>query len=166
MGLNEMNNKRMKHLMEQYWRCETSTEEEQRLQEFFAGNAIPEELTAYTALFAWKEKQKNSRIDRKKLSIPQKSLFADFYPALRIAASVLVIITLGIGFHTHYQQEKVIDKMFSETFTEPEDTIGETGDVIAKVSPLLQLAPEKALFTESHDTLELQKTDYLNDSLE
>jgi hypothetical protein len=167
MELIEMENERIKQLLEQYWQCETSLEDEQVLQEFFSGNTVPEELKVYISLFAWKEKQKNRVADKNRIAVPKKSIAVDFYPALRIAATVLVIITLGIGFYTHYHQEKLMDKMFSETFTDPEDAVKETGEVIAKVSSLLQLIPEKVIATELPDSLELLRdTDFMNDSQE
>ncbi|MDR0865334.1 MAG: hypothetical protein LBO74_10460 [Candidatus Symbiothrix sp.] len=162
----EMKNERIKQLLEHYWQCETSLEDEQVLQEFFSGNDVPEELKAYTSLFTWKEKQKNNLPDKNRISIPKKPLAVHFYPILRIAATVLVIITLGIGFYTHYQQEKFMDKMFSETYTDPEDAVKETGEVIAKVSSLLQLVPGKTISTEKADSLELHGMDFLNDSKE
>ena len=41
----------MRELLEKYWNCETSPEEEQTLREWFAGNDVPEDLQKYRANF-------------------------------------------------------------------------------------------------------------------
>jgi hypothetical protein len=146
----------MKQLLKQYWQCKTTPEEEQLLLKFFSGETIPKELEIYKPLFLWKSEQKNIRPDKNKTFIPEKSLSGNLYPALKIAASVMILLTVGIGFYTHYQQEKFMDKMFSETYTDPKEAAKETGKVVAKVSSLLQLIPEKIISETITDSTETE----------
>jgi len=160
-----MNEENIKQLLEKYWQCNTTPEEEQLLQEFFSGESISEELLPYKSLFVWKAIQQDKKADKKLMKLPEKTVFRHFYPVLRIAAVILVIFTLAIGVNTHYQQEKFMNKVFSDTFTNPEDAVKETGEVLAKVSSLLQLVPERIIPANVLDSLELSEQDITNDSL-
>ena len=160
-----MNEENIKQLLEKYWQCNTTPEEEQLLQEFFSGESISKELLPYKSLFVWKAIQQEKKADKKLMKLPEKTVFRHFYPVLRIAAVILVIFTLAIGVNTHYQQEKFMNKVFSDTFTNPEDAVKETGEVLAKVSSLLQLVPERIIPANVLDSLELSEQDITNDSL-
>ncbi|GHV12038.1 hypothetical protein FACS1894162_7880 [Bacteroidia bacterium] len=100
----------IKQLLERYWQCETSLEEETTLRAFFSGQEIPEELKQYQALFAWEKKQKNITANKANIfAQPKKTIKIAFYPLLKIAASVLIVATFGISVYTYYQQEKRLD---------------------------------------------------------
>jgi hypothetical protein len=137
-----MTQETLKQLLEKYWNCETSIEEEQYLKTYFSGNDIPEELQKYRALFVW-EKRKGQETGSKKLKTGfEKRTVIHFYPVIRFAASVLLVLSAGIGIYTHYQQEKFMDQIFSETYSDPEDALRETENVIEKVSAVLNLAKD------------------------
>ena len=44
-------------LLERYWQCETSLEEEAQLRAFFNGSAVPEHLLRYKDLFVYQQLQ-------------------------------------------------------------------------------------------------------------
>ena len=141
-------------LLEKYWTGETSLEEELALKAFFSGDSIPEELRRYQPLFLWKTKQsqlKGPQIPETKL---YKAVRFQWYSFLKAVASVLLLLTLGIGFYTHYQQEKQLDKIFSETYSDPEDALRETKNVIGKISSILNLAKDKRIEAQKLDSLE------------
>jgi hypothetical protein len=160
-----MKQKQIKQLLEQYWQCETSLEDEQLLQASFEKKEIFQEEAVYKSFFAWKEKQRRQKTNRRFLLSPEKSLSGYFYPILKIAASVLIMIGFGISIYTYYQQEIFMNKVFPETFTNPEDAVNETREVVAKVSSLLQLIPEKIAGTENLDSIKILDPK-LNDTLE
>jgi hypothetical protein len=148
-----MKQEAIKQLLEKYWDCDTSQEEEQSLAAFFSGNDIPEEWQKYQTLFAWKKKQ-SQITGSKKLKIEfEKPQILHFYPLIRIAASVLLILTMGIGVYTHYEQEKFMDTVFSETYSDPEEALQTTEHVIEKVSSVLQLVQDKQVDEEAVDSL-------------
>jgi hypothetical protein len=156
----------MKQLLEQYWQCKTTPEEEKLLQEFFSGETIPKELEIYKSLFVWKNKQKNIRLNKDRIFLPQKTWIDSLYPTLKVAASVMILVTFAVGFYTHYQQERFMNKLFSETYTDPKEAVKETGKVVAKVSTLLQLVPEKFISETFIDSTETEETELTNDSIE
>jgi predicted DNA-binding protein YlxM (UPF0122 family) len=141
-------------LLEKYWENDTSLVEESDLKTFFSRNSIPEELKKYQALFLWKTNQLQLRSDKTLKTGFNKPVRFQLYSVLKIAASVLLALTLGIGFYTHYQQEKFLDKTFSETYSNPEDALQETKNVIGKISSVLNMAKDKRIEAQMLDSLE------------
>jgi hypothetical protein len=149
-----MTTEEIKHLLEKYWAGDTSLEEEFTLKTFFSGDTVPEELRKYQPLFLWKTKQlqlKGSQALKPEL---KKPLNFQWYSFFKIAASVMLVLTLGIGFYTHYQQEKYIDRIFPETYSNPEDALQETKIVIGKISSVLNLAKDKQNESQKIDSVE------------
>jgi len=145
-----MTTEQIKQLLEKYWAGETSLEEERALKTFFSGNAVPEELVKYRSLFLWKVKQSGIK-DNRTLKLPTD---IQWYSLLRIAATVLLILTMGIGIYTHYQQEKDMDRIFSETYSNPEDALRETKIVMGKISSALNMAKEEQVAPQKMDSVE------------
>ena len=151
---NKMTTEEIKQLLEKYWECNTSLEEEFALKAFFSDDSVPKELMKYKPLFLWQENQLHIKGD-KKLKTPLKtSIDIQWYSFLKIAASVLLALTLGIGIYTHYQQRNYLDEIFTETYSNPEDALQETKNVIGKISSVLILAKDKRIELEDIDSLE------------
>ena len=149
-----MTSEQIKQLIEKYWAGDTSLEEERALKTFFSGDAIPEELRKYQPLFLWKIKRLQLKGSRTLKTGMKKPVNFQWYSFLKIAASVLLISTLGVGFYTHYEQEKQMDKIFSETYSDPEDALKETKNVIGKISSALNLAKDKQDELQKADSME------------
>jgi len=149
-----MTSEQIKQLLEKYWAGNTSLEEERALKAFFSEDAIPEEMKKYQPVFLLKTKQMQLKGNRKLKAGIKKQVSFQWYSFLKIAASVLLIFTLGIGFYTHYEQEKQMDKIFSETYSNPEDALKETQNVIGKISSALNLAKSKQDELQKIDSLE------------
>jgi hypothetical protein len=142
----------IKELLEKYWNCETSVEEEQYLKAFFLENKVSGEEEKYKALFDWKKEKLQVKGSKKWETLFVKRPAIHFYSLLKIAASVLLVLTIGIGIHTHYEQEKYMDKVFSETSSDP-DSLRETKNVIEKVSEVLSLTKDKQIEKTKLDSL-------------
>ncbi len=145
-----MNTEYIKNLLENYWNCETSDNEEQILKDFFARQDIPAELLPYKSLFKWQAGQAQiaTDIDFEKRILsriqPQKKgiRFSEhFYSFMKIAASILLFITFGTGIYTQYKQNKEVIQSYSETFSEPEEALRETQAVLDKISASFSKAP-------------------------
>ena len=52
-----MDSKYIEQLLERYWQCETSLEEEACLRAFFSGNDVPGHLLRYKDLFVYQQLQ-------------------------------------------------------------------------------------------------------------
>jgi len=149
-----MTTEQIKQLLENYWTGESSLEEERALKTFFSENSIPEELRKYKPLFSWKTEQLQLKGNKTLKTGFKTQGGVQWYSFLKVAASVLLALTLGIGFYTHYQQEKYMDMIFSETYSNPEDALKETKNVIGKISSALNLAKDKRVEIQKTDSLE------------
>jgi hypothetical protein len=112
-----MDYKYIKQLLERYWRCETSLEEENILRAFFSQENIPAELMRYKAFFNYEETQQNDVLgeefdDRimsmieasapvraRVITMPQR-----FKPFFKAVAVVAIILTLGNAMQLPFGQ--------------------------------------------------------------
>ncbi|KGF52176.1 pyruvate ferredoxin oxidoreductase [Prevotella amnii] len=104
-----MDYKYIEQLLERYWRCETSLEEEEILRTFFSQEKVPEHLLQYKLLFSFVKQEKddnvlNDEFDEKVLSIidedkPIKAKVITFryrlLPLFKAAALLAIVLTLG-----------------------------------------------------------------------
>jgi hypothetical protein len=155
-----MNEQEIKQLLERYWNCETSLEEERKLTAFFEENELSEKLNVYQPLFALITEQSAIKATKKVMRGIPKPVSLQFYPIMKAAASILILLTVGIGFYTHYQQEKQMDRIFTDTCADPEDAAKETARAIAKVSSVLQLIEEKNIWDGTLDSIRLKKQNF------
>lgn len=102
-----MDYKNIKQLLERYWQCETSLEEENQLRDFFTNGEVPPELMPYKELFVYQKGQQleglgldfDARI-LSKVEVPvvkarRLSLVSRFRPLFRAAAVVTGFLMLG-----------------------------------------------------------------------
>ena len=61
-----MDSKYIEQLLERYWQCETSLEEEAELRAFFSGSDVPKHLLRYKDLFVYLENTCNVFLLQKK----------------------------------------------------------------------------------------------------
>lgn len=107
----------MKQLIEKYFNCETTLEEEQLLHDYFSGSNIDPELQVYAPLFRYEQQQSDEQLsdsfDERILSMIQEqpvvkartlSMAQRFAPFLRAAAVVLFVVLLGNGLQTAFNQ--------------------------------------------------------------
>ena len=97
----------MEQLLERYWRCETSLEEEARLRAFFSEGDVPEHLLRYKDLFVYQRLQQEERLGEDfdarvlaEVEVPvvkakRLTLTARLMPLFRAAAAVAVVLSLG-----------------------------------------------------------------------
>lgn len=102
-----MDSKRIEQLLDRYWRCETSLEEEAQLRDFFNGKEVPAHLLPYKELFACQRLLQEARLsdgfDARVLAAIGKpvvkahrlTLWTRFVPLFKAAAVVAVVVMLG-----------------------------------------------------------------------
>lgn len=104
-----MDYKYIEQLLERYWQCETSREEECILRAFFSQKDVPSELQQYRDLFAYEqqtleEETLSDDFDERIMSMieePRKvkakkvKLTTMLMPLARAAAVVAIVLTLG-----------------------------------------------------------------------
>lgn len=107
-----MDYKYIEQLLERYWNCETSLEEEQILRSFFSQKDVPDTFAAYAPLFVYQSQAQEEGVSdtfgarmeaRIAAEMPQKQhtkarhipLSSRFAPFFKAAAIVAVILTVG-----------------------------------------------------------------------
>lgn len=102
-----MDYKYIEQLLERYWHCETSLEEEQILRSFFRQKEVPAHLLRYKPLFVYQEVEKEkglgddfdagilARIERPVVKAQRLTLRMRFMPLFKAAAMIAVLFLMG-----------------------------------------------------------------------
>ncbi|WP_315516340.1 pyruvate ferredoxin oxidoreductase [Hoylesella shahii] len=117
-----MDYKYINQLLERYWNCETSLEEEGILRAFFSQKDVPAELRQYQPLFAYqqleaKEKHLGADFDNRLLAIIEEdepikvkartiTLTQRLKPLFKAAAVVAIFLTLGNAAQESFQTQQ------------------------------------------------------------
>lgn len=151
-----MNSEYIHTLLNKYWRCETSAREEQELRDFFSGTEVPRELVRYVPLFAYLNEERSITPgsdfdDRLKAAIKKSEreqqyiTIRIFAPVLRIAASLLLV--LGLGISVYFISKQYNKPYFAETYHDPNAAIKDATYALIKVSNALQSSEEASMQT-------------------
>jgi hypothetical protein len=114
-----MDYKYINQLLERYWRCETTLEEEDILRAFFSQEDIPAELLQYKALFCYEENEpkvdvlgedfdervlamvnEQTTVKARVITMPQR-----LRPLFKAAAVVAIILTLGNAMQVPFEKK-------------------------------------------------------------
>jgi hypothetical protein len=163
-----MDSKRIEELLNKYWECETSLEEEQQLREYFTGNNIPPQFTESAQLFRFFSQQKkksitdaafDSRMVKNVRSEKSGRVVPIFYNSMRIAAGLAVLMVAGWFIKTEVRKstpQEIID-----TYDDPHLAFEETKKALMMISRGFGKAEDEAkkinLFNEARE--EIQKSD-------
>ena len=117
-----MDYKYINQLLERYWNCETSLEEEGILRAFFSQKDVPAELRQYQPLFAYqqleaKEKHLGADFDNRLLAMIEEdepikvkartiTLTQRLKPLFKAAAVVAIFLTLGNAAQELFQTQQ------------------------------------------------------------
>ncbi len=117
-----MDYKYINQLLDRYWKCETSLEEEEILRAFFSQDELPAELKPYQPLFSYESRERKDEVlgeefDQKMMSLieeeftkkPNKakvvSLTERLKPLFKAAAVVAIFLTLGNAAQVPFQDK-------------------------------------------------------------
>ena len=170
-------------LINKYWNCETTLQEEQELQEFFSGENVPADLQQYIPLFSYIKEERtvttnsnfisnlfNSIENQQEKSSSSKKQYITiriFAPLLRIAASVLLIFGLGVSiFFVSRQNNK---PHFVDTYHDPSAAIKDATFALQKLSDAIRISEMASIQTiQIIDELEIDwySLDSLNNVIE
>jgi hypothetical protein len=134
-----MDSNRIAILLERYWNCASTVEEEQELKAYFEQEEIADEFKEVASLFSYYNKQSNLKLADKgfderildKVSINRepkiRKLETNFQNYMKVAAVVVIVITGSLVFRMGiWQGEKPPLVMVEDTFTTPEEAYAET----------------------------------------
>ena len=140
-----MDYKYIEQLLERYWQCETTLQEESILRSFFCQTEIPEELRKYQPLFACeqqKEEPLGDEFDSRLLELTEgKAAKAKVTPLtsrlmtlFRAAAIVAIVLTLGNAAQAPWDRgwddpKEIYSKMHQEEI----DSVNQLGTIQAEI---------------------------------
>lgn len=116
-----MDSKYIEQLLERYWQCETSLEEEAQLRTFFSEGNVPAHLLRYKDLFVYQQFLQEDRLGEDfdarvlaEVEVPvvkakRLTLTARFMPLFKAAAVVAVVLSLGnVMQHSFFSDVKEV----------------------------------------------------------
>ena len=136
-----MDSNEIKQLLEKYWNCETSLEEEQQLREYFRGNNIPESLKETSELFRYFETQKKDSLiqgfdgevmKRIKEERPQGKVVKMMFNVARIAAGLVVVV--AATYFVREEIRKSYPPEIADTYSDPKLAFEETKKALMMIS--------------------------------
>ncbi|WP_298616751.1 hypothetical protein [uncultured Odoribacter sp.] len=140
-----MDYRRIEDLLEKYWSCESSAEEEEELRIFFTTQEVPEPLSRFKPLFLYQEQEKkvglNNDFDRKMLEKIERHTKRRISPFWQVAAGILLLFGIAGYLRTtvlHHTSE------ISDTFTSPEEALVQVKQTLVLVSLKLNEGQQKA----------------------
>lgn len=164
-----MDSNRMSELLNKYWNCETTLEEEQHLREYFRGRDIPDEWKETAVLFRYFEENKKKSLSdisfdksvMEKVGVPAKrgKVVKLFYNSMRIAAGLVVVMVATWFIRTEVRKStppEVVD-----TYDDPKLAFEETKKALMMISKSFGTAEEQAkkinIFNEAQEEIQKKK---------
>ncbi len=163
-----MDSKQLEQLLEKYWNCETSLEDEKQLREHFRGE-VPENLKETADLFRYFEAQQSQSVEAldfdaaliKKIKKQQpagRSIKMIFNYA-RIAAGIIVVVTAT--YFVRQEVRKAYPPEIVDTYSDPKLALEETKRALLIISKGFNKAQKEAgkikVFNEAEEKLQKQE---------
>ena len=164
-----MDSDKIEELLNKYWKCETSLEEEKQLQDFFRGAGVPSQLKETASLFRYFDAHKNKVLtdisfDRNVVEKIRPSakgrMTALVYNSMRIAAGIIVLV-VAIWL-VRMEVRKSTPAEMADTYNDPQMAFEETKKALMMISKSFSTAEEQAkkinLFNEAQQELRKEET--------
>ena len=165
-----MDSKHAQELLQKYWNCETSLEEEQQLREYFRSEEIPESLKDTASLFNYFEVQKQKAVDTHfegtvitQLRQPEKrgKMVQLLNNSMRIAAGVAVLLVAVYFVREEIRKNDTV--AMEDTYDDPKQALEETKKALMMISKGFGRAEQQAkkinLLNEAQDKIQIKSTE-------
>lgn len=162
-----MDSKQLEDLLQKYWNCETSLEEEQQLREYFRSEEILEPLKDTFSLFNYFEAQKQKAVDAHfegnvitQLRQPEKrgKMVQLLNNSMRIAAGVAVLLVAV--YFVREEIRKNDNVAMEDTYDDPKQALEETKKALMMISKGFGRAEQQAkkinLINEAQDKIQIK----------
>ena len=148
-----MDYKYIEQLLERYWECETTVEEERLLHDFFQQENLPEHLKRFRPLFEYETSEQNvglgedfdekilSKIDEPVVKARHNTLRYRLRPFYRAAAVVAIVFTLGLAAQHSFKNDGGDQSepnynyaTYKDTYTDPQVAYEHVSSALKSVS--------------------------------
>ena len=156
---------RIEELLDKYWKCETSLEEEKELRSFFNENEVPDELKETSLLFRYFEDQKKQTVNEARFDKRVKAKTSEekrgkvvkmFFTSAKIAAGVVVLI--AASYLVREEIRKSYPEEIVDTYSDPQLAFEETKKALMMISKTFGKAKEEAgkikVFNEAENLIQ------------
>ncbi|MBS1542839.1 MAG: hypothetical protein JST14_04355 [Bacteroidetes bacterium] len=165
-----MDSERINQLLEKYWNCETSLEEEKELKEFFQQPDVPANMLETAALFRFFEKERSRTVQENFERDVTKRLHKrpagrmismNFQGIARIAAGIAVVVVAT--YFIRQEIRKQYPKEMQDTYTDPQMAFEETKKALMLISNSFGKAKKEAekvnLLNEAEKKVQTKQTE-------
>lgn len=162
-----MDSEKINKLLQKYWDCQTTLEEEQELREYFKDHA-PEALKETVPLFQYFHQQKERKLTDtsfehnviKKLKRPRGQMRTLLFNTMRIAAGIVVLI-MAVWL-VRMEVREISPAEVTDTYDDPKMAFEETKKALMMISRSFSTAEEQArkinLFNEAQKELQQEES--------
>lgn len=162
-----MDSEKINKLLQKYWDCQTTLEEEQELREYFKDN-VPEALKEAAPLFQYFHQQKERNLTDvsfehnviKKLKRPKGQMRTLLFNTMRIAAGIVVLI-MAVWL-VRMEVREISPAEVTDTYDDPKMAFEETKKALMMISRSFSTAEEQArkinLFNEAQKELQQEES--------
>jgi hypothetical protein len=146
-----MDSRKLEELLEKYWNCETSLEEELQLREYFRSADVPEQLKETAALFRYFEQNKKKALDDasfdntvlEKIKTPARGKMATLmFNSMRIAAGIAVLVVSIWIVRNEVRKSSPLQA--ADTYDDPKLAFEETKKALMMISKSFGTAEKQA----------------------
>ena len=154
----------IEELLNKYWNCETSLEEEQQLKEYFSQEDIPDALREAAPLFRYFNEQRATTLqddsfDKKVITRmrrnPNTKVRRLVYNTMRIAAGIVVV--MAAVWFVHSELSTTESPQVVDTYNDPQKAFEETKKALLMISKSFGAVEEQAkkinLFNEAQEQI-------------
>ena len=162
-----MDYKYIEQLLERYWACETSVEEENILRAFFSQKELPAHLSRYKSLFEYERSQAKTELDesfdlrvlnkigkeepKKQVVIKANRLTLNYRlrPLYRAAAAIAIFAVFGTAIQHTFNREEAPTGWdynaanYQDTYNAPQDAFEAGMGGIGEIQDMLRTLPNK-----------------------
>ena len=156
-----MDYKYIEQLLERYWQCDTSVEEEAILKAFFSQANVPEHLMPYKSLFAGEKMLQEAKLDEsfdaqvleriqedETVKAKRVSITRRLMPFYKAAASIAIILTLGNAAQSSFRPAEAVEndynyENYKDSYDDPEMAYDQISDALQMVSQSLSEASKQ-----------------------
>lgn len=163
-----MDSEKLNELLQKYWNCKTTLEEEHELRTYFRSN-VPESLKDTASLFRYFNQQKNHTISdasferklRKAVHAgPGGKMASLVYNSMRIAAGIIVLVMAVWLVRLEIRKSAPVE--MSDTYDDPKMAFEETKKALMMISRSFSTAEEHArkinVFNEAQQDIQQEET--------
>lgn len=156
-----MDYKYIEQLLERYWQCETSLEEEAILRTFFSQTHVPAHLMPYKNLFASEKMLQEAHLDEnfdsrllerleedEPVRAKRITLTRRLMPFYKAAATIAIILTLGNAAQSSFRPAETAEndynyENYKDSYDDPEMAYDQISDALQMVSQSLSEATKQ-----------------------